>query len=185
MRTILTLLGLLLLVTGAQAQDDLMRALAAGGHVAIMRHALAPGTGDPPNFRLADCATQRNLGPQGRSDARAIGRRLRQAGLKEGRVLSSPWCRCLETARLLELGPVRQSDALAQLASDGSNRGRIVAAMRALIAGLDRAGPSTIMVTHQTNIDALTGTDTRSGEIVVLKLEPGGGFGVAGKIPPP
>jgi phosphohistidine phosphatase SixA len=185
MRSLLSLLALLFLAGEAGAQEALLRALAAGGHVAIMRHALAPGTGDPPNFRLGDCGTQRNLGDGGRADARTIGRRLKQAGVKPARVLSSPWCRCLETARLLDLGPVQQSDALAQLATDGKNGGQIVAAMRQLIAGLDRSGPSTIMVTHQTNITALTDVDTVSGEIVVLKLEPGGSFSVAGKIPPP
>ena len=185
MRTLLSFLALLLLAGPAGAQEALMRALAGGGHVAIMRHSLAPGTGDPPNFRLGDCATQRNLSDGGRNDARTTGRRLKQAGLKPGAVLSSPWCRCLETARLLDLGPVQQSDALAQVNTDGSNRGQIVAAMRMLIGGLDRTGPSTVMVTHQTNIAALTDVQTESGEIVVLKLEPGGRFSVAGKIPPP
>lgn len=185
MRLLLSFLAILLIAGSAVAQENLYRALAAGGHVAIMRHALAPGTGDPPNFRLGDCATQRNLGDGGRSDARAIGRKLKQGGLASARVLSSPWCRCLETARLLDLGPVTSSDALASTFPDNSNRSQLVAAMRALIAGLDRSGPSTVMVTHQTNITALTGEDTQSGETVVLKLEPGGGFTVVGKIPPP
>jgi phosphohistidine phosphatase SixA len=185
MRYLLSFLALLLVAGEAGAQETLLRALAAGGHVALMRHAQAPGTGDPPNFRLGDCSTQRNLGAGGRSDARAIGRSLAKAGVMPSRVLSSPWCRCLETARLLDLGPVQQSEALSSTFPDGSNRGQIVAAMRTLIAGLDRSAPSTIMVTHQTNILALTNVDTLSGEIVVLKLEPGGGFSVAGKIPPP
>lgn len=185
MRLLLSFLAVLLVAGQANAQDALLRALAGGGHVAIMRHALAPGTGDPPNFRLGDCATQRNLGEGGRNDARTIGRKLKQAGVKPAAVMSSPWCRCLETARLLDLGPVQQSDALYQLNTDGSNRGQVVGAMRQLIAGLDRSGPSTVMVTHQTNITALTGEDTQSGETVVLKLEPGGGFSVVGKIPPP
>lgn len=185
MRYLVSFLALLLLASPAGAQEALLRALAGGGHVALMRHALAPGSWDPPNFRLGDCATQRNLSETGRREARAIGRRLKQAGVAPGRVLSSPWCRCLETARLLELGPVQQSDALRQVEQDGSNRGAVAEAMRQLIAGLDRSGPSAVMVTHQVTIAALTGVSTASGEIVVLKLEPFGGFSVAGKIPPP
>ena len=66
----------------------------------IMRHALAPGTGDPEGFRLEDCATQRNLSAEGRAQARAAGRRLAEAGLAEATVLSSRWCRSLETSRV-------------------------------------------------------------------------------------
>lgn len=76
------------------------------GYVVMMRHALAPGTGDPPNFRLEDCSTQRNLSAQGRAQARRIGEAFRRRGIKVARVLSSQWCRCLETARLMNLGAV-------------------------------------------------------------------------------
>ena len=80
-------------------------ALHAGRHVALMRHTDAPGdAGDPPGFR--DCATQRNLSAKGRADAARIGARLRSEGIGVERILSSPWCRCMDTATLLELGPV-------------------------------------------------------------------------------
>src|SRR4051794_34222309 len=81
-------------------------ALHAGRHVALMRHADAPGAGDPADFRVDDCATQRNLSTKGRADAARIGARLRSAGIAVDRVLSSPWCRCMDTATLLALGPV-------------------------------------------------------------------------------
>ncbi|HIK16487.1 MAG TPA: histidine phosphatase family protein [Leptolyngbyaceae cyanobacterium M33_DOE_097] len=76
------------------------------GYVAVMRHAIAPGTGDPGNFRLGDCQTQRNLSETGRQQARRLGQLLRDRQVPVTRVLSSQWCRCLETARLLDLGQV-------------------------------------------------------------------------------
>lgn len=83
-------------------------ALRAGGHVALVRHTDAPGgAGDPPGFRLDDCATQRNLSDKGRLDAMQIGRRLKSEGVAIEKILASPWCRCMETARLLELGRLK------------------------------------------------------------------------------
>ena len=74
--------------------------LAKPGRVLMLRHAEAPGVGDPPGFRLDDCGTQRNLDDSGRRQARALGARLANAGVAAARVYSSQWCRCLETARL-------------------------------------------------------------------------------------
>jgi phosphohistidine phosphatase SixA len=71
-----------------------------GGVVVVFRHADAPGTFDPPGFSLNDCSTQRNLGPQGRDQARQIGQWFAERGLKPQTVRSSPWCRCQDTARL-------------------------------------------------------------------------------------
>ena len=111
MRRLLVCLFLLLpLSAAAQTQTDeagLWAALRDGGHVALIRHGLAPGTGDPPGFRVDDCRTQRNLSPAGRAQARAIGERFRANGIDTAAVFSSQWCRCLETARLLGLGEVQ------------------------------------------------------------------------------
>ena len=96
----------------AAEQGDLAAQIAKPGHIVMMRHALAPGTGDPSNFALGDCATQRNLSEAGRRQARRTGQFLREAGVRAARVLSSQWCRCLETARLLDLGPVEPLPAL-------------------------------------------------------------------------
>lgn len=82
------------------------------GHFAIMRHALAPGTGDPRNFDLTDCSTQRNLSEAGREQAKAVGELLRKSGIEKAGVYSSQWCRCLDTATLLGLGPVTELPAL-------------------------------------------------------------------------
>lgn len=159
-----------LVMTAGQAQEDspLWDALAGSGHVALMRHALAPGVGDPERFDLEDCATQRNLSVQGRGQARSIGRRFREHGITSARVYSSQWCRCLETARLLGLGPVIPLPALNSFFRDRSHGPEQTAAVREFIQA-NASGPSMVLVTHQVNITALTGIFPQSGEIVVLR----------------
>ena len=93
-----------LAATPVLAETPPLAELAQPGRVLMLRHATAPGFGDPPEFRLGDCSTQRNLDATGRAQATALGERLRAAGLGEARVFSSAWCRCQETARLLNLG---------------------------------------------------------------------------------
>src|SRR5438874_13160714 len=98
----------------AAASDEAWAALAKGGHVALIRHGNAPPGygGDPPGFKLDDCATQRNLDERGREQARALGEAFRKHGVRVDRILSSPVCRCLDTARLMAVGPVERSWAL-------------------------------------------------------------------------
>ena len=156
--------------------------LAEGGHLGIMRHAIAPGTGDPPGFRLGECATQRNLSEDGRAQARAIGARLRAAGIAGARVLTSQWCRARETAALLGLAPPQDLPLLNSFfAERGEGPGR-TAALRAWIAAAP-PGPPLLLVSHQVNITALTGVFPAPGEIVLLRRE-GTTLAVAGRVPP-
>jgi phosphohistidine phosphatase SixA len=161
---------LLVLSSGASAQTEaeLWAALARGGHVALVRHALAPGTSDPAGFRIDDCATQRNLSAEGREQARELGARFRAHGVTRVTVYSSQWCRCLETARLLDLGPVTPHAALNSFLSDRSRQAPQSADARALIRSA-ASGPSLVLVTHQLNINALAGVFAGSGEIVVVR----------------
>lgn len=92
----------------AASEANLWKALKSGGHVALLRHAIAPGTGDPDEFTIGKCSTQRNLSEQGRAQATRIGRRFRTHGVKMARVYSSQWCRCRDTAELLRLGFVAE-----------------------------------------------------------------------------
>ena len=92
----------------AESPERLWAALRDGTAIAIMRHELAPGIGDPDNFDVDDCTTQRNLDATGRARAHATGDRFRDNGIVSADVHSSQWCRCLETARLMELGTVRE-----------------------------------------------------------------------------
>lgn len=178
-------LGLLLAVNphnDAVADDAaLLRSIAVEGHIVLMRHALAPGTGDPGNFALRDCSTQRNLSDEGRAQAAQIGARLRAAGLGSARVLSSQWCRCLETAELLELGSVEE---LPPLNSFFRQRDLQPAATQALKDWLlaQPSGEPVVLVTHQVNITALTGVYPRSGEMIILQRTGDESFPVVGRI---
>lgn len=147
----------------AAAQESTLDALAEPGRVLLLRHARAPGYGDPPEFRLDACDTQRNLDEVGRKQARRLGERLRAAGIERAKLYSSQWCRCIETARLLDLGPVEPLPALNSFFQRRQQRGERLAALRRLFATLPQDGPPTIMVTHQVTISALTGGGTPPG----------------------
>jgi phosphohistidine phosphatase SixA len=168
----------LLLAPQAGAQ---WQALERPGAVAIMRHAIAPGTGDPSDFRLGDCSTQRNLDARGRDQAHAIGAAIRAAGLQIDRVLTSQWCRSRETAELLGLGPVEEMPALNSFFRDRARRDAQTRAVRAYLAGLPD-DQRVILVTHQVNITALTGRGVASGEVFVLDVAPDGGVTVLDEV---
>ena len=156
-------------VAGADDAADAWKALRAGGHVALMRHADAPGgVGDPPGFRVEDCATQRNLSEKGRADAEKIGLRLKGEGIAFEKILSSPWCRCIDTARLMDLGTVETEATFGNVVVLKDQRQTLTTGARALIAQWT-AGGNLLVVTHGANIQALTGVWLASGEIVVVK----------------
>jgi 8-oxo-(d)GTP phosphatase len=181
-RVLLLALCMILAIPATAQQADPLAALQQGAAVALVRHATAPGTGDPANSRLGDCTTQRNLSEDGRREARALGKRLRDAGIDEARVYSSQWCRCLETAGLLGLGEVVPLPILNSFFSDRSRGPGQTEALRRMIAE-EGDGPPRIFVTHQVNISALTEVFPRSGEIVVVSVEDPGR--VVGRLPPP
>ena len=158
-----------------------LAALKTGRHYGLMRHAKAPGRDDPADFRHGDCATQRNLSQRGRSDAVAVGQRLRREGVRFDRIASSPWCRCLDTARLVDLGPVEISEAFSNVVVLSDRREAIIRAGREAIVSWSGA---LLIVTHGANIAGLVGINPGSGEIVVVtrrqdKLE------VVGRLPVP
>ena len=155
-----------------------------GGYVIMLRHALAPGVGDPENFRLDDCATQRNLSEEGRAQARRLGERLRAHGIAAAKVYSSQWCRCLETAELLNLGPVQELPALNSFFSRPGDRAPNLEALRGFLADLPEQGPPVILVTHQVTISAITDRGAVSGEAVVLEADGTGRPPVVGTIEP-
>ncbi len=168
---------LLLFLPGLATAND-WDAFSEPGAIAIMRHALAPGTGDPANLTIGDCSTQRNLDERGRDQARAIGAALRERGITFDAVLSSQWCRTRETAELLGLGSVTLAPPLNSFFRDFSTRDQQTAATRDLIAETDGR---LMLVTHQVNISALTGQSTRSGEVLIIR-ETAAGVEVLGSI---
>lgn len=168
--------------TGA-GTDALWEALRGGGQVVVMRHASTePGLGDPPGYRLGDCATQRNLSAAGREEARRVGAGFRARGVPVGQVLSSRWCRCLETARLA-FGTVEPWPALDSFFDDRSREPAQTREVRARVGERPAAG-NLILVTHQVNITALTGIAPLPGEIVVLTPQGEGTFRAGGRLSP-
>ena len=184
MRTLLGCLCLLLPFAAARADTGeaaLWAALREGGHVALIRHALAPGTGDPPGFRVDDCATQRNLSAEGHAQARALGARFRANGIATAAVFSSLWCRALDTARAMALGEVTPFAGLNSFFAGRGDAAAHTRAARALIAERGHGPLPLVLVTHQVNISALSGVFPASGEIVVMRLD-GDTLSLAGRI---
>jgi hypothetical protein len=134
--------GLTWLTTASQADEQAAwTALRQGGHVALMRHADAPGpAGDPPGFKLADCATQRNSSAEGRAEAVRIGTKLKAERATVGRVLSSPWCRCTETAKLIDAGAVIVEPAFSNAFSLVEQRAALTDGARRIIAAWNDHG---------------------------------------------
>jgi broad specificity phosphatase PhoE len=179
----LVLAALLAAPAHEAAADDPWQAAREGRAAILLRHAIAPGTGDPPGFRLGDCASQRTLSEAGRAQARAIGAALRARGIASAHVFSSAWCRAHETAALLGFGPVRHAQALDSFFADRAAAPERTAALRRLLAGW--TGPAAlVLVTHQVNITALTGVFPASGEALLVYTGERAGA-VALRVPPP
>ena len=174
--------GMLASTLATSSEIDLAARLKQGGHVLMLRHAHALGFGDPPEFQLDDCATQRNLDASGRAQATAIGEWLHRQGVWETRVYSSQWCRCLETARLLRLGPVTPLPALNSFFERTQDRLSSLVALNAFFARQPADGPLLVMVTHFVNIQAVAGYGVGSGEGVVLQLRAGEAPRVVGRV---
>ena len=166
---------------GKATEEDLWQALKQENHFALIRHALAPGTGDPPDFNIRDCTTQRNLSERGRNQARNIGRRFLENGIHKAEVYSSQWCRCLETAALLGLGPVQELEILNSFFRRFENREKQTAALKSWIYDKEIRTPH-ILVTHQVNITALTDIFPGSGEMVIVWKDGQDKFTVLGTI---
>ncbi|MDP3078189.1 histidine phosphatase family protein [Bradyrhizobium sp.] len=174
-------LGALADVAGA-SEAEAWSALRAGGHVVLMRHADAPGGfGDPAGFKVEDCATQRNLSARGREDARKIGARLRSEAIAFERILASPWCRCIDTATLLAMGPVKTEGTFGNVVVLRDQRDSLTSGARAVIDQWTGSG-NLLVVTHGANIQALTGIQPASGEIVVVRGGSGGGSVPVGRL---
>jgi len=169
----------------AHADDAMWKLLREGGHVLLIRHATTtPGLGDPPDFRLDDCASQRNLSDEGRAEARRLGDAIRKHDVPVGAILSSPWCRCHETARLAFGREATTWTALSNLFSRQEAAAAQVREMRARI-GAYKGKENLVLVSHGSTAVALTGVSPQQAEIVVLTPRGGDRFDVAGRIPPP
>lgn len=162
-------LGLFLFAGQANALPDeaLLAKLREGGYVLMIRHAYAPGSYDPPDFRLADCSAQRNLSEEGRAEAVRLGAAFRRLNIPVSQVLSSAWCRCIETARLA-FGDYQLAAMLNLVRSGSDEAKRQIEEMR--VAGNRvRAGSNLVFVTHNFNIQPFSGRMVSTTDVVVLR----------------
>ena len=164
-------------------QGDLSQAIRTPGAVVMVRHAQTePGIGDPENFRLSDCSTQRNLSQEGRQQSVRLGQWFFRQGLQPKQVLSSQWCRCLDTAKLAfsSQAAVRPFPALNSFfQGHGDREAQLREARSHATARLQRGETGfEVWVTHQVTISALTGVYLGMGEWLVATPDRSGQFRV-------
>ena len=187
---LVTVLALTLIPHNASAKSlaiwDSLQGTNPKGYVLLMRHALAPGVGDPANLRVGDCSTQRNLNDQGRQDARDIGQWIKRREVRILRVESSRWCRAKETAKLLGLGPVRLNKNLDSLFQDEDalNDPQTANIRKRIVSHRNTSG-LLIFVGHFVNISAVVGVSVDSGEGVLVRANSQGQIKVMGYSPTP
>jgi phosphohistidine phosphatase SixA len=180
MRRVIAVVLCLWAVSDVHATDAIWEALREPGSVVVVRHSYAPGTFDPPTAKLDDCSTQRNLDESGRAQARHVGDAFRQHGIVVGTILSSPRCRCLDTARLA-FGPPQPWNVLQGALNDDARRQQQLIAIRQRIAE-HVSGPPLVLVTHGSVVTDLTGLNVRMGAFVVLRRTPDGRHTVVGEL---
>ena len=156
-----------LLETEAYAQSEIesiKKSISA--NVIFMRHALAPGFGDPLDFTKEDCSSQRNLNNEGRLQAKLIGSYLKKSNLLFSEILTSEWCRCVDTAKELDIGQFETFSGLNSFFEEHEKRDTVMAKLRKKLASL-KPSDLVLFVTHQVVITELTDAVPRSGEMVL------------------
>jgi phosphohistidine phosphatase SixA len=166
----------LLAMTGPNLVVDQLNEIDA--NVLLMRHAIAPGFGDPEKFDINQCNTQRNLDEVGQNQAKLLGLKLKQSGLIFNKIYSSYWCRCLETAQLLDLGVVDGFVGLNSFFQSHADRNQTLQALQIRFDDLDQR-KLTLMVTHQVVIQAVTGISVASGAFVAYNSRTGKSIRIA------
>ena len=152
------------------ANATLIKAMQEGGHILMIRHANAPGFGDPDTLKIGDCSTQRNLDEQGRQQSVNIGDWLRNNNIDIEAIYSSQWCRCIETASFLNLGAVNELPPLNSFFQLPQNREPNLRALKQFINEQAKNKKLIVMVTHHVTIAAISDQNVVSGDGVLLKL---------------
>jgi phosphohistidine phosphatase SixA len=189
LRSALALMLLLSLSIQTSYADELLiwdklSASSAKGYVLLLRHSLAPGVGDPENFKLGDCSTQRNLSQEGRDDAAEIGAWIKRQKVKIYRVESSRWCRARQTAELLDIGKVKINKNLDSLFRESNleSHPKTLKTKQQILSHHNKSG-LLVLVGHYVNIAALVGVGVDSGEGVIVKADKSGVIKVLGTTP--
>lgn len=157
-------------MSSSEARSLALQMESVGANVVFMRHASAPGFGDPNNFQLGECATQRNLSDAGRQQAYEIGVLIKDAGVQFTDIRSSEWCRCKDTAELLDLGDWQTFSGLNSFFQGYVNRDKTLAELESYLNRL-AADDRVLLVTHQVVISAITGISPASGGLVLYNRD--------------
>lgn len=179
---LLFIVGVFSVPVSAASENELVLQMQSGNAVLMIRHALAPGIGDPEEFDINDCSTQRNLDNAGREQAQAIGQWLRDHGIKNVKLFSSQWCRCMDTARLMGMGEVTPLPALNSFFESPQDREPNLSALRKFIHNKSKPGELIIMVTHQVTISGITGNWTDSGHGKLVRPDNDGKIKLLGEL---
>jgi len=162
----LTLLFILLNISSTLA--DWQPAI-EGNKVILIRHSIAPGSGDPSGFQIKDCNTQRNLNKEGIDQSKRIGELFKKNKIKIDQVLSSQWCRCKDTAKYA-FKNYKEFSALNSTFQPpyDKNAKKQIKELRNYIQQWNGNGGNLVLVTHYVIITAVTDTAPRSGEIIII-----------------
>jgi phosphohistidine phosphatase SixA len=156
--------------------SELSESLKKSDHVLLMRHALAPGVGDPAGYKLQDCKSQRNLDAKGREQSQRIGQWLKAQGVGHSLVFTSAWCRCKETAEKLALGTPALEASLNSFFDDMSQGPQSNLNLQKFIGNQlkTKGEKALILVTHHVNIAEFMGENVGSGDMVLAKVNSAG-----------
>lgn len=165
-----------LVVSFQVCASELSELLKKPDHVLLMRHAVAPGIGDPAGYKLQDCKSQRNLDATGRAQAQKTGQWLKAQGVGNALVFSSAWCRCKETAENLAFGTPALEASLNSFFDDMRQGPQSNLNLQKFIANQLKAkgDKALVLVTHQVNMTEFTGAAVGSGDMVLVKVNPAG-----------
>ena len=169
----LAVAAVLAVIAMTATASELADKLKLPNHALLMRHALAPGIGDPTGYSLADCSTQRNLDAQGRQQAIRTGQWLKRQGVQMAMVLTSPWCRCKDTADLLGYGQTEVEPAIGSFFEASQEAADYTQRLQKRLAqlGPTKGDKALILVTHHVNILDYMGSHVGSGEMVLVQFD--------------
>jgi phosphohistidine phosphatase SixA len=167
--------------------SELADKLKLPNYALLMRHALATGTGDPAGYSLNDCSTQRNLDGQGKQQAIRTGQWLQRQGIQKAMVLTSPWCRCKDTANLLDFGQPEVEPAIGSFFEASHEAADYTQRLQKRLAqlGPTKGDKALILVTHHVNILDYMGSHVGSGDMVLVQFDAQGKLVSAKRYPSP
>ena len=173
-KIIFTILFSFFLITDSYSEESFIPLEKLKNHdmdkVIFLRHALAPGNGDPSNFNVNDCSTQRNLDQVGIDQSRMLGNTFKNLGIKFSKIYSSFWCRCKDTASNMKIGDFEAHEGLNSFYENHADKKLTLIKLNNLINSFDKSGGPYLLVTHYVNILAFTGLSTSSGGMVAFDL---------------